>query len=257
MKQFLLASTVFLVATGSGWAACTPTVVGNLNVFDCASNNQPADGDELKSFISAVGSPVGSITSSLNKNTSAPGDQNIDIAANAGATFSQQGNGFAELKSGLAGQTDNNLQVVTFTPILPSVIDGQTATYNGFDGFFTRGQVDAIGSGSKPQWDGMVTMLVNFVGGGSQSLTFNAGKGSQDIGTIGFDGAGSTEKLVSSVVMSLDETGAFNEVKQMTYSVPGAVSSIPEPSTWAMMIAGFIALGFVAFRKRPSVRAAL
>lgn len=41
--------------------------------------------------------------------------------------------------------------------------------------------------------------------------------------------------------------------------VPGsfsvsAVSPVPEPSTWAMMMLGFLGLGFLAYRKKKSVR---
>lgn len=34
--------------------------------------------------------------------------------------------------------------------------------------------------------------------------------------------------------------------------VNSTVSSVPEPSTWAMMILGFAALGFMAYRRRDS-----
>jgi hypothetical protein len=33
-----------------------------------------------------------------------------------------------------------------------------------------------------------------------------------------------------------------------------AVSAVPEPSTWAMMILGFCGLGFIAYRKKAAVR---
>jgi hypothetical protein len=33
-----------------------------------------------------------------------------------------------------------------------------------------------------------------------------------------------------------------------------SVAAVPEPSTWAMMIAGFLGLGFMAYRKKTSVR---
>ena len=35
----------------------------------------------------------------------------------------------------------------------------------------------------------------------------------------------------------------------------GGVAPVPEPSTWAMMILGFIGVGFVAFRRRSSGQA--
>jgi hypothetical protein len=42
-----------------------------------------------------------------------------------------------------------------------------------------------------------------------------------------------------------DQTFVFS-----TVSVPGQVSSVPEPSTWAMMILGFAGIGAMAYRRR-------
>lgn len=41
-------------------------------------------------------------------------------------------------------------------------------------------------------------------------------------------------------------------------SVTGTITAVPEPATWAMMILGFIGVGFVAYRRRSgtSVRLA-
>lgn len=45
--------------------------------------------------------------------------------------------------------------------------------------------------------------------------------------------------------LALDHTADF-----------GSVRGVPEPSTWAMMILGFVGLGFMAHRKRNVLRAA-
>jgi hypothetical protein len=34
----------------------------------------------------------------------------------------------------------------------------------------------------------------------------------------------------------------------------GSISAVPEPSTWAMMILGFLGMGFVAYRRSGSLR---
>ena len=33
-----------------------------------------------------------------------------------------------------------------------------------------------------------------------------------------------------------------------------SISAVPEPSTWAMMLLGFLGMGFVAYRRKPSAR---
>ena len=47
-------------------------------------------------------------------------------------------------------------------------------------------------------------------------------------------------------VFTLDLTNAGGTTTQV-------VLGVPEPSTWLMMIAGFLGLGFMAYRKNPAV----
>lgn len=44
----------------------------------------------------------------------------------------------------------------------------------------------------------------------------------------------------------------FNAGDTVILDVNSTVSSVPEPSAWAMMILGFAALGFMAYRRRDS-----
>jgi hypothetical protein len=244
MRAILLAATL-LAASGSGaLAACIPHApIGNLNVFQCDSDNQATDADDLKMFIDKA-TGVTFVDGSLDKNSAAPINQNIHITADA--AFNQEGNGFAELHSANAGLQTNALHDVTFAPIVPSTVKDQGA-FLGFDGFFGRGQVDAIGGA----WDGAVTLEITFTGGTTLSIPFSGDTRNDDIGAIGFDEMdGTTSPFVSSVTMHLDSTGAWNEVKQFDFSVPGAVATIPETRTWAMMLLGFVFLGFAGRRAR-------
>ena len=52
--------------------------------------------------------------------------------------------------------------------------------------------------------------------------------------------------------MSSGEGFSFN------YAAAGAVSAVPEPSTWAMMLLGFAGIGFMAYRRKskPALMAA-
>jgi hypothetical protein len=117
-------------------------------------------------------------------------------------------------------------------------------TFNPVDGVFTqfsfRGQLVAAG-------DVSVTVFDNV----GQTFTFTA-KANQDFsafGIIALAGSGET-------ISSIDITSAgFNSVKQIGF---GFATAVPEASTWAMMILGFMGVGFMAYRRRgqPSLRLA-
>jgi hypothetical protein len=55
---------------------------------------------------------------------------------------------------------------------------------------------------------------------------------------------------------TIEETGGSHSA-QVTlvydYTVPGISPSVPEPSTWAMMILGFAGLGYMGFRRRRMI----
>jgi hypothetical protein len=264
----LLAGT-FLVSFGAGgaYAACLVPPTGNtqngVTLFQCDSDNQATDADDLKYFLTKTGSAgVTSITGSLNKNTSAPGFQNIKAATDSvdgTATFIQQGSGFAELHSSDAGKTSNTMHDVVFTPITPGkeVKDGGgpgvDTPFLGFDGFIGRGQVDPLG-GTGPihdrTWDGIVTLEVDFKTIGLVDFTFMGDTSKDDIGAIGFDERDDQlSQLINSVTMHLDATGAWNEVKEFNFSTPGSIAAIPEPSTWAMLLLGLAGLGYASVRR--------
>jgi hypothetical protein len=53
--------------------------------------------------------------------------------------------------------------------------------------------------------------------------------------------------IIKSILVTTSSTGGFKEVKHIEFSV---ASAVPEPSTWAMMILGFVGVGFLAYRRR-------
>jgi hypothetical protein len=148
---------------------------------------------------------------------------------------------------------------VVFSPIVPSLVEdgggpGVNTPFLGFDGFLGRGEVDPLG-GSGPlhdrTWDGIVTLVVLFHGSSTPvDFTFMGDTSKDDIGSIGFDERGAQlSQLIDSVTMHLDSTGAWNEVKEFDFSVPGSVATIPEPSTWAMLLLGLAGLGYASVRR--------
>jgi hypothetical protein len=259
MKKALLAAALLASSSLAAHAACNPTPPppvpdpGNLVTFQCDSDNQATDADDLKLFLDKE-TGVTDIGGSLNKNSSITLFQNIHITADA--AFNQEANGFAELHSADAGSPSNALHTVTFTPIIPSAVaqpGGGSLPFLGFDGFLGRGQVDPLGATG---WDGDVFMDITFSGGATTTITFTGDTGHDDVGAIGFDELTEPGVFVTSVTMRLDATGAWNEVKQFDFSVPGS-TAVPEPSTWAILLLGFAGLGYLGFRrsKKDSVAA--
>ena len=55
-----------------------------------------------------------------------------------------------------------------------------------------------------------------------------------------------------------DATSTFTYQETVTYDYTPSVASVPEPSTWAMMILGFAGVGFMAYRQKskPALMAA-
>ena len=66
---------------------------------------------------------------------------------------------------------------------------------------------------------------------------------------MGFDEIRDPGKLISQVAFRLDNTGAWNEVKQIEFS------AVPEPGTWAMLLTGFGLMGWYGLRRRATPRA--
>jgi hypothetical protein len=244
MKQLLLAAALFAASSPAALAACTATVVGNVTWLQ-GMDHQCDDRDDLSSFVDRIPTATANVNLSLGKNDNA--FNNIMVSSTGGG-FVSDGNGFANLKSENQGNkpADNTLTDFTFTPGTSTMTaDGQA--FPGFDGALVRGQLDAM---TGLTYNNTMTVTVDFVGGGSASHTFHD-VSEADIGALGFDETAGFAFKVASVDFSLAGTGgAWNQVKQMDFSVPGAVGTIPEPSTWMMMIAGFGLLSGIGWRRR-------
>ncbi|MBR0724248.1 PEP-CTERM sorting domain-containing protein [Bradyrhizobium manausense] len=50
--------------------------------------------------------------------------------------------------------------------------------------------------------------------------------------------------------VTLHSATGFSQIKQFELSGVSAVTAVPEPTTWAMMILGFAGVGFLAYRRR-------
>ena len=242
MKRLLLAAT-FLAAfpLAQAHAACTLTPDGTIQwISNCSADNQANDGDDIKMFVDRTPQTTADLFGSLGSN-----NQLFDnIEAKANGDFETDGSGFANFKSVDAGSPLNTLTAYGFTPG-PTGTLPNGAKFNGFDGQLFRGQIDNTGG-----FTGDLDVLVTFSNGTTASHTFTGLSDKKDFGVLGFDEIAEPGLFVKSVLVSLvSEHGAFNEFKQIEFSVPGQVATIPEPSTWAMLIVGFGLMGLFGWRK--------
>jgi hypothetical protein len=215
---------------------------------DPTGNADFRNGDEVPLFDDKTGNTaMTSSTGSLGKNDNSAA--NIDVVATGGSYTG--GSGFANYKSTNSGNTPstNTLTAFTFSP-------GPDPTpFNQFDGEYIRGQIDSEnGAGTET-----VTVTVDYTDlatdtTGQQVHEFTDVVTS-DIGRIGFDEDVTSDLYnVTSVTWSLGSgAAAWNQIKQIEFSVP---ASVPEPSTWALMVVGFLGLGYAAFRRTGKPRSA-
>ena len=93
------------------------------------------------------------------------------------------------------------------------------------------------------------------------SFVFEASLGADTIFNFGPGGVREFEVLGISPDLRLDPLNSNDFVTQVTFAGAGSftgtmtpiTASVPEPSTWAMMLAGFAGLGFAAYRRARSL----
>ena len=112
-----------------------------------------------------------------------------------------------------------------------------------FSDFSFRGQLEPAG------FSGTVDVTWTDSAGTSGMLVFTGVKGPNSdfarLGIVSNDG-----ETLKSVEISTPGSETFKEFKQVQFSGTGIMPSIPEASTWVMMLAGFAGLGFAAFQQK-------
>jgi hypothetical protein len=251
---------MMLTALPAFAAPCTVTTTsGNIQFVMGSSDNQCNDGDDLKMFLDGV-TNSNTAFGSLGGNNNSTADSNIKVISNgSGFVASTDANGFANFKSVMDNVSNYEAQ-----PNLPSFLPktGTPGTpFLGFDGALMRGQITNNVNTPGVTWDGDVSIVVNLSNGTTVIDTFTGFKMNTDIGVIGFDEIlGKLSPFVTSyfaVAGDVTSTGvpiaaglgSWDEYKQIEMSVPGAVATIPEPSTWVMMFLGFGMMGYAARRR--------
>jgi hypothetical protein len=118
-----------------------------------------------------------------------------------------------------------------------------------FTDFSFRGQLNAVGD------TGVINVKWTDSLGTTGTLQFTGVPGpDEDFDRLGIV---STDETLASVEISTAPGESFKEFKQVQFSAASIPPSIPELSTWAMMLAGFAGLGFLGYRAPRRETAAL
>jgi hypothetical protein len=126
----------------------------------------------------------------------------------------------------------------------------------------------AFGTGSYSYSTSYIGVLygANGVLGGGDDTFITSGPNTQLVDAIFGRGSGNSYAAYCSPCTVAEEQAAIDAAAAGpsytftgTYSIDGAsgsgtfnVAAVPEPSTWAMMILGFMGVGFMAYRKKQS-----
>ena len=144
------------------------------------------------------------------------------------------GAGFSTIKPVKGG----TLTSLTFTPADDTL----------FTDFSFRGQLAPVGD------TGVIDVKWTDSSGMSGTLMFTGVPGpDKDFDRLGIV---STDETLKSVVIATAAGESFDEFKQVQFSAAGIPPSIPEPSTWAMILLGFAGLGYAALNKARTARTA-
>ena len=151
------------------------------------------------------------------------------------------------------GNVDTGSGFATITPVKGGTLTDLIFTPADnmlFSDFSFRGQLEPAG------FTGTVDVIWTDSTGTSGMLTFNNVSGpNSDFGRLGIvSNDGETLKLVE---ISTPGSESFKELKHVEFSGTGIIPSIPELSTWAMMLAGFAGLGFLGYRAQRREPAAI
>jgi hypothetical protein len=138
------------------------------------------------------------------------------------------GSGFATIKP-TSGATLTDL---IFTPANDTL----------FSDFSFRGQLDPSG------FNGTIDVIWTDSAGTSGTLDFTGiGGPNSDFARLGI--VSNDGETLKSVEVMTTASGSFKEFKQVQFSGTGITPSIPEASTWVMMLLGFAGLGYAGFRR--------
>jgi hypothetical protein len=141
------------------------------------------------------------------------------------------------------GTVDTGAGFATISPTKGATLDDLLFTPADdtlFTDFSFRGQLAPLGD------TGVIDVKWTDSNGTTGTLQFTGIPGpDEDFGRLGIV---STDETLKSVEVSTAPGESFKEFKQVQFSAASIAPSIPELSTWAMMLTGFAGLGLVGYR---------
>jgi hypothetical protein len=110
--------------------------------------------------------------------------------------------------------------------------------------FFRVSAVDALGNAETFNFTNLAGGVVGLGGGG-----YDLGNGNQQ---NGFDFSVSKGEVITDIDLFLGATGMINDFEhyRIDASPVPQIGAVPEASTWAMMILGFLGIGGLGMRKK-------
>lgn len=148
------------------------------------------------------------------------------------------------------GSIDTGAGFSTITPVKGGTLTSLTFTPTNdalFSDFSFRGQLAPVGD------TGVINVAWTDSLGTTGTLQFTGIPGPDKdfdrLGIVSNDG-----ETLKSVVITTAAGESFDEFKQVQFSASSIPPSIPELSTWAMMVVGFAGLGFAGYRKAQGGR---
>jgi hypothetical protein len=188
-------------------------------------------------FVASTSTTWQSASTSLNINVT--NDNQTSFAGTVGAqainmtttTPTDSASGNAVILPGATNGTD--FRSVTFDPV-----------NNTFTSFSFRGSLGI---------DGTITVTVNDQAGNTFTFVNQANQNFGPFGVLAVAGSGQTIANVTvSIVGQTNPNEYFNSIRQIDFgnATTGTVGAVPEASTWAMMIMGFMGVGFMAYRRK-------
>jgi hypothetical protein len=133
---------------------------------------------------------------------------------------------------------------------------------SGFTNRFTGGSVSALETDGNRFAAPVLLGAAQFGQGSLQGKLFFTTNGNGDVSQIGSEGFGiflprnpSGEFRSKTVYFGFDDLVKNDDDNHDDFIVRATISAVPEPATWAMLIAGFGLVGFAARRVRSTAAA--